>query len=106
MRMLLEHLGFGDPRPTDIYVDNKGAITMGLHPANKPATRHVNMRMHMLRHHVELGHVCTPFCPTFDMVADYMTKATPKPTHERHNARTMGDQTLAPPLTVIQHLLD
>ena len=69
LRMLLEHLGFGDPRPTDIYVDNKGAITMGLHPANKPATRHVNMRMHMLRHHVELGHVCTPFCPTFDMVA-------------------------------------
>ena len=64
------------------------------------------MRMHMLRQHVELGHVCTPFCPTFDMVADYMTKATPKPTHERHNARTMGDQTLAPPLTVIQHLLD
>ena len=61
LRMLLEHLGFGDPRPTDIYVDNKGAITMGLHPANKPATRHVNMRMHMLRHHVELGHVCTPF---------------------------------------------
>ena len=76
--MLLEHLGFGDPRPTDIYVDNKGAITMGLHPANKPATRHVNMRMHMLRHHVELGHVSTPFCPTFDMVAHYMTKATPK----------------------------
>ena len=30
LRMLLEHLGFGDPRPTDIYVDNKGAITMGL----------------------------------------------------------------------------
>ena len=46
------------------------------HPANKPATRHVNMRMHMLRQHVELGHVSIPFCPTFDMVADYMTKAT------------------------------
>ena len=106
LRMLLEHLGFGDPRPTDIYVDNKGAITMGLHPANKPATRHVNMRMHMLRQHVELGHVSTPFCPTFDMVADYMTKATPKPTHERHNARTMGSQSLAPPLTLIQHLID
>ena len=40
------------------------------------------------------------------MVADYMTKATPKPTHERHNARAMGNQTIAPPLTVIQHLLD
>jgi len=86
LRILLEHLGFGDPRPTGIYVDNKGPITMGLHPANKPATRHVNMRMHMLRQHVELGHVSTPFCPTFDMAADYMTKATPKPMHERHNS--------------------
>jgi hypothetical protein len=104
--MLLEHLGFGDLRPTDIYVDNKGTIIMGLHPANKSATRHVNMRMHMLRQHVELGHVSTPFCPTFDMVADYMTKATPKSTHERHNARTMGSQSLAPPITLIQHLID
>ena len=24
---LLHHLGFGDPRPTDIFVDDKGAIT-------------------------------------------------------------------------------
>jgi hypothetical protein len=40
------------------------------------------------------------------MVADYMNKATPKPTHERHNARTMGSQSLAPPLTLIQHLID
>jgi len=36
-RMLPHHLGFGDPRPTDIYVDNKGVITMGLHPSNEPA---------------------------------------------------------------------
>ena len=105
LRMLLLHLGFGDPRPTDIFVDNKGAITMGLHPSNKPATRHVDMRVHMLRQHVELGHVSTPFCPTYDMVADYMTKATPKPTHERHRARAMGDQDIAPALLPIQHLL-
>ena len=106
LRMLLEHLGFGDPQPTTVYFDNKGAITMGLHPANKPATRHVNMRMHMCRQHVELGHVVTPYCRTYDMVADYMTKATPKPTHERHNARVMGDQSIAPPLPIIHHLLD
>ena len=60
LRMLLHHLGFGDPRPTDIFVDNKGAITMGLHPSNKPATRPVDMRVHMLRQRVELGHVSNP----------------------------------------------
>jgi hypothetical protein len=53
------------------------------------------MGVHTLRQHVELGRVSTPFCPTYDMVADYMTKATPKPTHERHCARAMGDQDIA-----------
>jgi hypothetical protein len=38
LRMLLEHLGFGDPQPTTVYLNNKDDITMGLHPDNKPAT--------------------------------------------------------------------
>jgi len=59
--MLLHHLGFGDPRSTDIYVNNKATITMGLHPSNKPATRHVDMRVHQLCQHVELGHVSDSF---------------------------------------------
>ena len=105
LRMLLEHLGFGDPRPTDIYIDNKGAIIMGHHPSNKAATRHVDMRIHFMRQHVELGTINTPFCPTFDMVADFMTKATPKATHERHMSRTMGDQSNALPMEPIQHIV-
>ena len=52
---------------------------MGLNPSNKPATRHVNMRVHMLLQHVELSNVSTLLYPTKDMVADYMNKATPKP---------------------------
>ena len=63
-------------------------------------------KLFQCRQHVELGHVVTPYCRTYDMVADYMTKATPKPTHERHNARVMGDQSIAPPLPIIHHLLD
>ena len=76
----------------------KVAITIGIHPSNKPAMRHVDMRVHMLRQHVELGRVSTPFCPTNDMVADYTTKAAPNPTHERHRARAMGDQDMTPAL--------
>jgi hypothetical protein len=41
LRMLLEHLGFGHPRSTSIYIGNKSAIIMGHHPSNKAATRHV-----------------------------------------------------------------
>ena len=51
LRMLLLHLGFGDPRPTDIFVDNKGAITMGT-PFLKQAC------------HAARRHACTHASPT------------------------------------------
>ena len=102
LRMLLLHLGFGDPEPTDIYCDNKGAITMGLHPTNKAAMRHVDMREHFCQQHVEAGNVTTPFCSTYDMVADSSSKATHKPTHTRHTCRLFGDQSIAPPAPPIQ----
>ena len=49
---------------------------MGLHPSNKPATRHFDVRKHVCRQHVKLGNVTTPA----DMLADFLSKQTPKPT--------------------------
>jgi len=46
LRMLMQQLGFGSMKPTTIFCNNKGAITMGLHPSNKPAARHIDMREH------------------------------------------------------------
>jgi len=105
LRMLLLHLGFGDPEPTAICCDNKGAITMGLHPTNKAAVRHVDMREHFCQQHVEAGNVTTPFCSTYDMVADSSSKATHKPTHTRHTSCLFGDQSIAPPVLPIQSLV-
>jgi len=44
LRILMQQPGFGSTKPTTIFCDNKGAITMGLHPSNKPITRHIDMR--------------------------------------------------------------
>ena len=57
VRMLLKELGFGQAAPTPLFCDNKGSLTMSLHPANKPATRHMDMRRHFRRQHAELGNV-------------------------------------------------
>ena len=46
LRMLLHHLGFGDPRPADIYVDNKSRHHHGA-PSIKQAC------------HAARRHVCT-----------------------------------------------
>ena len=71
LRMLLRDLGFGQSSPTTLLCDNKkGAITMSLHPANKPATRHMDMRHHFCRQHTEEGDVLPIYQPTPDMAAD------------------------------------
>ena len=103
--MVMQQLGFGSMKPTTIFCDKQGAITMGLHPSNKPATRHIDMRKHFRGQHVELGNVTTPFKKTADMLADFLRKQTPKPTHERHRDNSFGDQTLGPALGKIQHVV-
>jgi hypothetical protein len=40
---------------------------MSFHPSNKPATRHIDCRIHMCRQHVELGHVTSEFKRTGDL---------------------------------------
>jgi len=60
------------------------------------------MRKHFCRQHVELGNVTTYFKKTADMLADFLSKQTPKPTHERHRDNTFGNQTLEPGLGKIQ----
>jgi hypothetical protein len=112
LRMLLLHFGFGDPEPTAIYCDNKGAITMGLHPTNKAAMRHVDMCEHFCQQHVEAGNVTVP--PPFAQPISPMTwwptrrqrlLLNLKPTRTRHTSRMFGDQSIAPPVLPIQSLV-
>jgi hypothetical protein len=81
---------------------------MTLQPANKPASRHIDIRIHFCRHHVELGDVSTTFTPTPDMVAevaDFMTKQTQRLTHERHCQRVFCNQLAPIPLELIVRVL-
>jgi len=80
--MLMQEVGFGRTKPTIFFCDNKGAITMGLHPYNKPTTRHIDMRKHVCRQHVELGNVTTLYRKIIDILGDFLSKQTPKLTHE------------------------
>ncbi len=105
LRMLLRDLGFGLSDAMTIFSDNKGAISMSQHPTNKPATRHIDMRMHMCRQHVELGNIKTEHMPGTDLPADMCSKQTVCPTHEKHTARTFGDQSLAPPAAPISRVV-
>jgi len=105
-KMLLRQLGFGATTSTVIYSDNQEAITMEIHPSNKPATRQVDMRRHFLREHVEPKNVTTPYVRTDAMVVDYMTKQTPKPTHTWHFTTIFGNHNSDLPLKPIVKLVE
>ena len=100
--MLLRDLGFGPIGATRVYCDNNGAISTSRNPTNKPAMRHVDMRVHLCRQHVELGNIDTQYCDTNAMTADFLSKQTTCSTHERHTARVFGDQASSIPLPPIQ----
>jgi len=42
---------------------------------------------------------------TTDLLADFLSKQTPKQTHERHRNHAFGDQALGPALDKIQHVV-
>ena len=64
------------------------------------------MKYHFCRQHTERGDVKPLFVPTPDMVADFLTKQTHRPTHERHARRVFGQQSAPVPLAPIQHLVE
>ena len=78
---------------------------MARHPANKPASRHIDMRTYFCCQHVEVGDVSTAFTPTPDMVDDLMTKETQRLTHEHHCRRAFSNQRAHIPLEPMVRVL-
>ena len=60
-----------------IYQDNKSAIRLyknGRQSSSK-RTRHINIRYYFITHRFMKKEASVEFCPTFDMIGDYLTKA-------------------------------
>ncbi|KAL8103609.1 hypothetical protein AgCh_027981 [Apium graveolens] len=57
-----------------IYCDNQSAIAMTGNPVQHSMTKHISIRYHFIREHVEAGTVELVFVPTDQQVADIFTK--------------------------------
>ena len=61
---------------TVLYQDNKSCML--LHQNGKSSsskrTRHLNIRYYFLADQIENGELTVEYCPTDDMIADYLTK--------------------------------
>ncbi|GJY72260.1 copia protein [Tanacetum coccineum] len=57
-----------------IMCDNKGAIDLSKNPVQHSRTKDIEIRHHFLRNNVQKGHILIEKVPSFDNIADILTK--------------------------------
>lgn len=75
--------------PTTILSDNQSAIALAKDDRYHARTKHIDIRFHFIRYHIEHGNLLVTYCPTDDMVADTLTKALPS-MKAKHFASSLG----------------
>ena len=63
--------------PVNLYCDNNGAIAQAKEPISPQRSKHILRRYHLIREIIERGDVKICKVPTYDNVADPLTKPLP-----------------------------
>ena len=74
LRELNSDLGNPQSQPILMYEDNQSAIAMARNPQSHGRSKHINIRYHFIREQVSDDKICLKYCPTEDMIADFLTK--------------------------------
>nr|GEY38370.1 hypothetical protein [Tanacetum cinerariifolium] len=77
MRTQLTDYGFFYDK-VPIYCDSKSAITISCNPVQQPRTKHIDVRYHFIKDHVEKGTIELYFVGTEYQLADLFTKSLPE----------------------------
>ena len=73
MKTQLSDFGFNYDR-IPIYCDSKSAIAISCNPVQHSRTKHIDVRYHFIKDHVEKGNIELYFVPTDYQLADLFTK--------------------------------
>jgi hypothetical protein len=65
--------------PLHFYTDNTGTIALSEEAANHTYTKHIDLRYHFIRGHIEAGTFLLILVSTYCNSADILTKALPHP---------------------------
>ena len=85
LRHLYGELGlFDEATPTLIRGDNEGAIAMTKNPMYHQRSKHIDLRVHWIRDLVRDNILTIESCRDPDQTADVLTKALPRPKHQKH----------------------
>jgi len=84
LRSLYHELGITQKSPTILRGDNNGSIAMVKNPQFHQRSKHIDIRYHWIRDEIIKKTIDLESCRDPDQAADILTKALPKPKHQRH----------------------
>jgi hypothetical protein len=74
LRQLLQEIQQPSGGPTILRCDNQSAIALATHDKHHQRTKHINVRHHFLRQHVQEGTIRMEWVPSQEQLADILTK--------------------------------
>jgi hypothetical protein len=86
IKSFCECLNIAFTLPLKLYADNTGAIALSTEAANHIRTKHIDLRYHFIRKHIEAGTFLPIWVSTHCNSADIFTKVLPRPTFIAHRA--------------------
>jgi hypothetical protein len=82
LRDLLCELKMTDSSPSILNMDNRGATILTHGTGDSHRTKHIDIRYHFIRSHVEQKRIKVDYLPTDEMIADILTKNLGRTKHE------------------------
>ncbi len=73
-----------------IFEDYAGAIELAKTRKMRPRTKHLNIKYHHFRHHVQSGLLSLHYVPTDQQIADIFTKPLAEDSFQRHHKQIVG----------------
>jgi hypothetical protein len=83
IRQLLNEVGMNVNDSSIVHQDNLSTMAIAMNPIQHQRVKHMDVKVHFIRDHLEKKDVKLIYCPTEDMVADILTKALPRPAHQK-----------------------
>ena len=60
---------------TTLYGDNQGALALSKNPVDHQRSKHIDIRYHFIRSHIQDGQIELSYVPSQENLADIFTKA-------------------------------
>jgi kynurenine formamidase len=75
---------------TTIWEDNQSCIAYSQNALVSAKTKHIDLKYHFVKDHVQLGTIKLRYLPNSDMVADMLTKPLPGLALVKHRSAILG----------------